>query len=152
MANSEVVTREDLANVLGALGTNLESRIQYVYPIYGTSSLGTANTWTYTGLNFTVPKGHIYILTLSQGYTSAAPKGIGLHATDTLTPTGTSWAARTAPDFASYVEEGVEKLTCLLDATSAAQTYYLFTYRKSDVDSHYTNKYYAYGLDINISG
>lgn len=152
MANSEVVTREDLANVIGALGANLESRISYVYPVYGTSAAGEANKWVYTGLNFTVPKGHIYIVTLSQAYTSGAPKGIGLNAADSLVPTASTWETRTAPDFASYVEEGVEKLTCLLDCTNTEQTYYIFTYRKNSITTGYVNKYYVYGLDINISG
>ncbi len=152
MANSEVVTREDLSNILSALGANTESKIKFVYPINATSSAGTANTWTYTGLSFTVPKGHVYIVNLSQGYTSGAPKGIGLHIDSSLHPVPGTWDERTAPNFASYTENGVEQLTCLLDGTSAARTYFVFTYRASTVMSGYTNKYYVYGLDFNISG
>ena len=150
MANSEVVTREDLSNILSALGANTESKIKFVYPINATSSAGAANTWTYTGLSFTVPKGHLYIVVLSQGYSSGAPKGIGLNGSDTLHPVPGTWDGRTAPDFASYVENGVEKLTCLLDGTSVEQTFYLFTYRVSAPTA--PNKYYVYGLDFNISG
>lgn len=119
--------------------------IAYAFPQYinqsYTSDKSTANTWTYTGISFTVPTNHLWIVRISESYTWGKPKGIGLHTSSSLS----SWA--TAPYMASYIETGVETLSCVL----VPNTYHIYTYRDSTIASGNTNNYSIFGLDFQIA-
>ena len=51
--------------------------------MYKTVTFSAANTWTYSGLSFTVPAGSLYLLIASISWNSGKPTGICISTTNT---------------------------------------------------------------------
>ncbi len=110
---------------------------EYVTPISGsTYSSTTANAWQVTGLSFTVPEGHVYIVQVTGSYTNGKPYGIGLHSSNSL--------SQSAPLMS--VEETVAKYLIRGTFIVTAGTWYICTLRAGTG----SNTYGVSGLDFTI--
>lgn len=105
--------------------------------VNSTYSTTTANAWSYTGLSFTVPTGHVYVARINTSYTNGKPIGIGVHTSTSLT------TAITAPIHNIENSLGIQNVTCLLTAS----TYYVWSKRAGTG----SNTYRVDALDFDIS-
>lgn len=96
----------------------------------------SANTWENTGNTFTVPNGHLYLISLSTGWSSGQPTGLGVNK-------GTSLTGNT-PDVA--YESTTALRTPMIVCNSG--TWNIFSKRASAGTG--TNNYYIEYLDITL--
>ena len=118
--------------------TNLNSKLkaEYVTLVSGyQTNLGTANTWTYIKKSFTLASGYYHIVTVTQGYSSGRPLGIGVaNVSDSAMPSHCN----------TTTISNAGRFTLLLPT----DTYYMYTYRTAKPSSN--NAYNAMEIRFKV--
>ena len=124
--SSEAITRNDLMAILNEVLPPKESYPKDLgYIINSEASTSTTGAWVYTGLSFTVPAEHRYLVTIAQTYSHGNPRGIGLAMS----------SSSSTPTFMNLNTSGsVYRLTALLEPG----TWYIFTYRAATGSNNYS--------------
>lgn len=135
MSTSKTITRTDLANILNEV-LPCPSPVSFLGKIASVQYKGTSTGWEYTGMSFTVPPGHRYLVSLYTGWSSGKPIGLGIGYSPTLGAEG----------YPYYNFENANGITSTPIWALSPNTYYVFAKRATTPSS--TNNHEVYAWDF----
>ena len=142
LSNSARYFRYHTSSITGFSDWMIEPKMT-VKTLVSQSYHHTTTSWENTGVSFTIPTGHKYLVYVYQSYATGRPMGLAV-STNNLT----TLAAGTGTNFIGEISDLSYYHTPAIFLT--AGTYYIYTKRAAVAGSGNTNTYNVYGIDLGL--